>query len=59
MTVYKRCECSEPSRCRHRFWFKFKLRGRQYRGTTRTANRQLAEQIAGKRRLEVLEEREG
>ena len=38
-----------------RFWFKFKLRGRQCRGTTRTANRQLAEQTAGKRRLEVLE----
>jgi integrase len=59
MKVYKRCDCPEPLRCRHRFWFKFKLRGRQYRGTTRTANRQLADQIAGKRRLEVLEAREG
>jgi integrase len=59
MTVYKRCRCSEPSRCRHRFWFKFRLRGRQYRGTTRTANRQLAEQIAAKRRIEALEAKEG
>ena len=59
MTVYKRCHCADRSKCRHRFWFKFKLRGRQYRGSTRTATRQLADQIAAKRRLEVLEAKEG
>jgi integrase len=35
------------------------LRGRQYRGSTRTANWQLAEKIAAKRRVEVLEAKEG
>src|SRR3954449_3497622 len=59
MTVFKRCHCADRAKCRHRFWFKFKLRGRQYRGSTRTANRQLADHIAAKRRLEALEAKEG
>ena len=59
MKIYKRCACAETARCGHRFWFKFKLHGREYRSTTRTANRQLAERIGAKRRLDVPERREG
>ena len=59
MKIYKRCACAETARCGHRFWFKFKLHGREYPSTTRTANRQLAERIGAKRRLDVLERREG
>jgi integrase len=59
MKVYKRCLCAEDAKCRHPFWYVFKLRGHRYRGSTRTANRQLAERNGGKRRTEALEQREG
>jgi integrase len=59
MKLYKRCDCSETAKCRHKFWYVFKLRGRRYRGSTFTANHQLADRIAHKRRTEALEHREG
>jgi hypothetical protein len=44
--LYKRCACRTT--CRHPYWYRFKLLGELHRGTTRTANRQLAERIAQK-----------
>jgi integrase len=57
MHVYKRCSCSAS--CRHPWWFRFRLHGREHRASTRTANRQLAERIAGKKQTEALEDVEG
>ena len=37
----------------------FNLGGHRHRGSTRTANRQLAERFGGKRLTEALEQREG
>jgi hypothetical protein len=59
MTLYKRCHCDDRGKCRHPYWYVFKLRGRRHRGSTRTANHQLADRIAHKRRIEALEQREG
>ena len=39
--------------------YQFKLRGRIHRGTTRTANRQLAERIAHTKRTKAIERFEG
>jgi hypothetical protein len=59
MKLFKRCACVEPSRCRHPYWSAFKFQTRLFRRSTRTANYQLAERIATKRRAAVLEGREG
>jgi hypothetical protein len=59
MNLFKRCDCAEPAKCRHPFWFEFELRRERYRESTRTANRQLALSIAQKRRTAALETREG
>src|SRR5262245_30373549 len=57
MNLFKRCACAGT--CKHPFWFVFKLHGRRHRGTTHTANRQLAERIAAKRRTAIVETGEG
>ena len=59
MKLFKRCRCRGGARCGHPFWFRFWLDGREYRGSTRTANRILAERIGSKRRLGLLEGQEG
>ena len=59
MNVYKRCGCPNPVKCRHPYWFRFRLERQHVRESTHTANRQLAERIAQKRRVEVLEDRRG
>lgn len=59
MNLFKRCGCPDPAKCRHPFWFRFNLFRQRYRETTHTANRTLAERIAQKRRLEVLEGKAG
>jgi integrase len=59
MNMFKRCSCTEATKCRHPFWSRFRAEGQHVRELTRTANRQLAERIAQKRRLEVLEDRRG
>lgn len=59
MRLFKRCHCADPARCRHPFHYHFELLRQRYFGTTKTANRQLAEDIAAKRRIAALEGREG
>ena len=59
MKLFKRCRCRGGARCGHSFWFRFWFEGREYRGSTRSANRVLAERIGSKRRLAALEGREG
>lgn len=59
MNLFKRYRCGDSSRCRHPFWFRFKLYRHRYRESTRTANRTLAERIAQKRRMEALEGKVG
>ena len=44
MNVYKRCGC--PEHCQCAFWFRFRLHGREHRGSTRTGNKQQAQRIA-------------
>jgi hypothetical protein len=46
MTLYKRCDCRRPATCDHPWWYKFKFSKRQYRASTRTANRSLAGKIS-------------
>jgi integrase len=59
MNVYKRCGCPNPVKCRHPYWFRFRLERQHVRESTHTANRHLAERIAQKRRIEALEDRRG
>src|SRR5262245_4575413 len=59
MNLFKRCKCPDPAKCRCPLWYRFRLHGRQHRGTTNTAKRALAEGIAHKRRLEMIEKGEG
>lgn len=59
MRLFKRCDCLDRTKCRHSFHYHFKLYRRRFHGTTKTANRQLAERIATKRRTVALEGREG
>jgi integrase len=54
MNLFKRCGCADVSKCRHAFWFLFRLHRQRFRESTHTANRTLAERIAQKRRIEVL-----
>jgi integrase len=59
MNLFKRCGCKDPVRCRHPLWFLFRLDRQRYRESTHTANRTLAERIAQKRKLAVLEGKAG
>jgi hypothetical protein len=59
VNLFKRCDCADVARCRHPFWFRFKAHRQRYRESTHTANRQLAERIARKKRIEVLEGKAG
>src|SRR5207249_801173 len=59
MRLYKRCACANRKACRHPFWYAFKLHHHKHRGSTRTANRKLAERIASRQRNDVLEGRAG
>src|SRR5262245_53499877 len=59
MNLFKRCPCADQTKCRHPYWFLFRLRRQRYEESTRTANRQLALSIAQKRRIAALETREG
>jgi hypothetical protein len=59
MSLFKRCKCPDATRCRHPYHYHFKLHRRRHFGTTKTANRQLAERIATTRRAAALEDREG
>ena len=59
MNLFKRCGCVHSKHCPHAFWFEFRLRRQHYRGSTRTANRELAQRIAVKRHAAILEGREG
>src|ERR1051325_10779725 len=61
MKLYRRCSCQQDGcgrTCPHPWWFRFEHDGRTYRSTTRTGNRRLADQIATKRKTEVLEGKE-
>jgi integrase len=53
--LFKRCSCSEQTKCRHPYWYQIEVHGRRYRKTTKTATRRLAERIEDKRRLDLLE----
>jgi integrase len=53
MNLYKRCSCGDSCRCA--FWYRFRLFGREHRGSTRSANRQQAGRIAGRRYNDALE----
>jgi hypothetical protein len=46
--LYKRCSCTGT--CPHHYWYRFKFKGRLYRGSTHTTSRQLADRIAVKSR---------
>jgi integrase len=59
MNLFKRCRCPNKAKCRHPYWFLFRLRRQRYEESTRTANQQLARSIAQKRRVAALETREG
>lgn len=55
MRLYKRCGCTASTKCAHALWYEFEVRGRVYRRSTRTDNRQTASRIAERRRLAVLD----
>jgi integrase len=59
MNLFKRCRCANKAKCKHPYWFLFRLRRQRYEESTRTANHQLALSIAQKRRVAALETREG
>jgi hypothetical protein len=59
MNVFKRCRCANRTKCRHAFWYEFRLHRQHHRGSTRTADRALARRIAIKRHAAALEGREG
>jgi hypothetical protein len=56
--LFKRCTCGGESRCEHPYWYRFWLHRREHRGSTHTANHDLARRIAIKRQNESLETRE-
>ena len=59
MNLFKRCSCGDDVRCDHPYWYRFWLHRREaHRGSTHTANRELANRIAIKRQNETLEDRE-
>ena len=57
MKLYKRCDC-EDARCDHHYWYRFSLHRRDHRGSTHTANRDLAHRISIKRQGQTLESHE-
>jgi integrase len=59
VNLFKRCTCADPARCRHPFWFRYRLHRHRYRESTHTANRTLAGRIAEKHRLTTLEGKHG
>ncbi len=56
MKLFRRCACR--SACDHPLWYRFRFGGREYRGSTHTDNRTLAQRIAARRQVETLEGRE-
>ena len=52
MNLYKRCGCQGT--CKHPWWYRFRFKGREFRGSTHTANQTLANQVAAKRRVDLL-----
>ena len=58
MKLFKRCSCDSNGRCEHPYWYRFWLHRREHRGSTYTANHDLARRIAIKRQNESLETRE-
>ncbi len=56
MNLFRRCSCKGA--CVHSLWYRFRFLGREYRGSTHTDNRTLAQRIAAKRQVEILEGRE-
>jgi len=46
MMLFKRCGCDANARCEHPYWYRFWLHRREHRGSTHTANRDLAHRIA-------------
>ena len=58
MKLYKRCDCDADARCDHHYWYRFTLHRREHRGSTHTANRDLANRIAIKRQGQTLETHE-
>jgi integrase len=59
MNLFKRCACDDHTRCKHPYWFLFRLHRQRYRESTHTANRTLAERIAQKKRIAVHEGKAG
>lgn len=59
MNLFKRCTCADSARCRHPFWFRYRLHRHRYRESTHTASRTLAGRIAEKYRLTTLEGKHG
>jgi len=57
MQLKRRCDCAVP--CDHPWWYKFKHNGQEYRASTKTANKKLAERIATRVRNNVIGERAG
>lgn len=56
--LYKRCDCEAPEKCKHTWIYRFELNGVQYRKSTKTSNRNLADKLETKRRAAILENRE-
>ena len=52
MNIYKRCGCEGT--CKHPWWYRFRFNGREFRGSTRTANKNLAGQVSATRRVDAL-----
>jgi hypothetical protein len=59
MNLFKRCDCSEPAKCEHPYWFRFRLHGEHCRRSTKCANRLAAQRVATVRQAAVIEGREG
>lgn len=55
MSLFKRCKHPDETKCRCAFWYVFELHGTRYSRSTKTANRQLAERIEGRRRIAILD----
>ncbi len=58
MKLFKRCGCNTHPRCEHPYWYRFWLHRHEHRGSTHTANRDLAHRIAIKRQGHTLEDHE-
>jgi integrase len=56
--LYKRCGCERQEKCKHAYIYRFELNGVQYRKSTKTPNRILADKLETKRRAAILENRE-